>query len=323
MMENNGRGFIGMFIPAEIWLHQDLNITEKCLIAEIVSLNKYADGCFASNAHFSKILNLSKNRVSTILNKLQEKGWIKLTNTWSGKQIVKREIDITFNYGPTGMPEPKRNNTDSTDDEGIPNMEGGIPYTEEGTPNPDRHIPNTEEGIPDIRKVNNHLNNHLNNQLNNHNNKQDAEEAIYKPEAFRFYEENGFGTLSSVVIDSITEWMKDFEELGATKTESDDLIKKALKIAAFASNRRWNFVNGVLKNWYKDGLYTSNMVDAAEEERKAKLQQQSKGSNYTRTETMPAWADEENKGEEIDLEKDAEFKARLERIRNRGKEGVQ
>lgn len=299
-MENN-RAFTGMWIPAAIWLHDDLNITEKCLIAEIVSLNNNAGGCFASNAHFSKFLNLSKNRISAILSSLQERGWIRLINERRNNQIIKRQIFIAFNYGPTGMPTPKakKGENEQNEDvpntvEGIPPTEGGIPNTDEGVPPTDEPLPYSEGGIPNSRKVNSHLNNHLNNQLNNQDHKQGDQEEFNKPESLRFYESNGFGTLSSIVIESITEWMKDFEELGASQKESDELIKQALTISAYENKRTWRYTNGTLKNWHNAGLYTIDMVEAAEKERKAKQQYTPKNNTYNksnaRNESLPEWA---------------------------------
>lgn len=43
--------------------------------------------------------------------------------------------------------------------------------------------------------------------------------------------------------------------------------------------------------------------------------------SYIKKETLPKWATEENKGEEIDKDKQEEFRKRLERIRNRSKGG--
>lgn len=60
-------------------------------------------------------------------------------------------------------------------------------------------------------------------------------------------------------------------------------------------------------------------------QRKTQKKQPSRYKNQSnaKKETLPEWATEENKGEEIDLEKQAEFRKRLERIRNRNKGGEQ
>ena len=43
--------------------------------------------------------------------------------------------------------------------------------------------------------------------------------------------------------------VKDFQEIGATEQEAIELIQEALKLAINANARRYNYVNGILKNW--------------------------------------------------------------------------
>lgn len=67
-------------------------------------------------------------------------------------------------------------------------------------------------------------------------------------------------------------------------------------------------------------LYT----DTREAKRTRQSTYSSKTNNkkaYIKKETLPKWATEENKGEEVDKEKQEEFRKRLERIRNRKKGG--
>lgn len=44
-------------------------------------------------------------------------------------------------------------------------------------------------------------------------------------------------------------WVKDFQEIGATEKEAIELIQEALNLAINANARRYNYVNGILKNW--------------------------------------------------------------------------
>jgi len=70
------RDFKGVWIPKEIWLSQNLSLSEKCLFVEIQSLdNEY--GCFASNKHFAKFLGISERQVTRLVKKLESKGYIK------------------------------------------------------------------------------------------------------------------------------------------------------------------------------------------------------------------------------------------------------
>lgn len=77
MQENHKREFKGIWIPAHIWLSQELSMLEKCLLSEIDSLSKDNDGCFASNKYFSDFFNLKENTVSVSISKLKELGYIK------------------------------------------------------------------------------------------------------------------------------------------------------------------------------------------------------------------------------------------------------
>lgn len=92
------RSFKGVWIPKEIWLAEDINITEKAFLAEIDSLSSTKLGCFASNKHFSKFSGLSVSRCSTIINDLERKGYvdINLVRKKNSKEIEKRYIKINY-----------------------------------------------------------------------------------------------------------------------------------------------------------------------------------------------------------------------------------
>jgi len=70
------RDFKGIWIPKEIWLDHDLNPTEKCLLAEIHSLDQ-GSGCYASNQYLADFIGRSKQRVADMLTSLRKKGYIK------------------------------------------------------------------------------------------------------------------------------------------------------------------------------------------------------------------------------------------------------
>ncbi|MCJ0571689.1 phage replisome organizer N-terminal domain-containing protein [Enterococcus cecorum] len=66
---------------------------------------------------------------------------------------------------------------------------------------------------------------------------------------FEFWECNGFGMLAPKTRQDLSYWVKDFQELGANEQEALELIQEALKLAINANARRYNYVNGILKNW--------------------------------------------------------------------------
>lgn len=73
---------------------------------------------------------------------------------------------------------------------------------------------------------------------------------------FEFWESNGFGMLAPKTRQDLAYWVKDFQEIGATEQEALELIQEALKLAINANARRYNYVNGILKNW-EAKLYTN------------------------------------------------------------------
>lgn len=66
---------------------------------------------------------------------------------------------------------------------------------------------------------------------------------------FDFWECNGFGMIAPTTRQDLTYWVKDFQEIGATEQEALELIQEALNLAINANARRYNYVNGILKNW--------------------------------------------------------------------------
>ena len=94
---------------------------------------------------------------------------------------------------------------------------------------------------------------------NNHNTKQDENILESSPQdeqatsslssLFEFWESNGFGMLAPKTRQDLAYWVKDFQEIGATEQEALELIQEALNLAINANARRYNYVNGILKNW--------------------------------------------------------------------------
>lgn len=87
------RGFKGIWIPAEIWLNKDLTIVERLFLVEIDSLDN-EKGCFASNAHFAEMFDLSKGRCTQIIRALEAKSLITVELEREGKQITKRILRV-------------------------------------------------------------------------------------------------------------------------------------------------------------------------------------------------------------------------------------
>ena len=92
-MEEFERSFRGIWIPAEVWLSQDLTLQEKVFIVEIDSLDNH-EGCFATNHYFSEFFGISKTRVSQIINGLEKKGYLRIRIEKEGRQVIRRIINI-------------------------------------------------------------------------------------------------------------------------------------------------------------------------------------------------------------------------------------
>lgn len=96
------RKFKGIWIPAEIWESKDLTWTEKLLLAEIDSLSKGEDGCFATNEYFCDLFDLKERRVQQMLQKLKGMQLISLTSFNGRKRCLISTIYNALSLHPRG-----------------------------------------------------------------------------------------------------------------------------------------------------------------------------------------------------------------------------
>ena len=87
-------------------------------------------------------------------------------------------------------------------------------------------------------------------------------------EIIRSFEDN-IGGFPPAARDSLMGWREIF---------TDDLILLAIKKAALSGVRKWNYINGILKAWQKEGVRTLGDVQARDERRKPPAGQQPKRS---------------------------------------------
>ena len=111
------RDFKGIWIPKEIWPLKDLNITEKIVLSVVNTLSEQDDGCFANNEYFAKFLNLSKGRVSKIINLLVKKGYLETNFSYYSemRKVEKRKIKVCIEGG---QKEPQSTNFEVVNDQG-------------------------------------------------------------------------------------------------------------------------------------------------------------------------------------------------------------
>lgn len=82
------REFKGIWIPAEIWEDDSLSVNEKILYLEIDSFTSQNKSCFISNEHISKLLHISENASSKVLNSLVKKGLVVVTKFDGRKRYI-------------------------------------------------------------------------------------------------------------------------------------------------------------------------------------------------------------------------------------------
>lgn len=100
-------------IPAEVRYDADLPASAKLLYGEITSLANKNGYCFATNAYFSKLYNVSERQIVRLINALENKGYISM----STRESKNRKIYISCNTSTlTKMsPNPDKNVTVNPD----------------------------------------------------------------------------------------------------------------------------------------------------------------------------------------------------------------
>ena len=78
-MDDEKRGFRGIWFPAEVWLDERLTALEKIILMEIDSLDN-EDNCYASNEHLADFCHCSQSKVSKAISKLKTLGYIEVVS---------------------------------------------------------------------------------------------------------------------------------------------------------------------------------------------------------------------------------------------------
>lgn len=74
--------------------------------------------------------------------------------------------------------------------------------------------------------------------------------------AYDFFQQNGFGNLQPYIVDQINAWIDEFPN------DADEIVIKAMEIAVSNNSKRWNYINGILKRWYQNGVKSLSDVEA-------------------------------------------------------------
>ncbi|EGO7929028.1 DnaD domain protein [Enterococcus faecalis] len=102
---------------------------------------------------------------------------------------------------------------------------------------------------------------------NNNNNKGSSIRSIW--------ENNGFGPMSSKTTTDFDYWISDFEKIGASQKDAEQLIIKAIEIAIDANARNYNYINAILIDWERRGFKSVEEREAARKQKKTTKQQKS------------------------------------------------
>ena len=100
MEEKHEKKFDGVFLRRWLWDYKGTNEkigwTEKIVFSMIDLLDKDREGCFASNDYLAKNMDVSKDRISKIITKLNRDGLINVKLVRNEKNEVEKRI-ITVN----------------------------------------------------------------------------------------------------------------------------------------------------------------------------------------------------------------------------------
>ncbi|QQP71181.1 DnaD domain protein [Carnobacterium sp. CS13] len=164
---------------------------------------------------------------------------------------------------------------------------------------------------------NNSFNN--NSSINNSiKNKQQQPTEEKRPNCITSWEQNGYGMISPLNMEKLDNWIVDFGD----SDEAEEIVCRAIDVAADQGVRKYAYVNTILKNWEDKGVKSLDDIDALEKEREAALKAKKSApkNNYTkqpiRKETMPEWHGKPEVNETpMDSAAREELQARLNKIR--------
>lgn len=86
------RDFKGIWIPKEIWLDMRLNALDKIILAEVDSLDKGEEGCYASNQYIAEFCQCSVTKVSTSISKLTKLEYLYVKKFDGRKRVLKSRL---------------------------------------------------------------------------------------------------------------------------------------------------------------------------------------------------------------------------------------
>ncbi len=103
MIDTENGGFRGIWIPAELWLDENLTILERAIVADVLSFKSY----YKSNDRMAKLFKVTERRLRQVLNSLEEKCVIvRVPVATESGRIKGRVIKLTQEYHTKLYPRP-------------------------------------------------------------------------------------------------------------------------------------------------------------------------------------------------------------------------
>jgi len=90
------RDFKGIWIPKELWLDHRLSIFEKCVIAEIDSLDCGEDHCYASNDYLAELFNVKVAKLRDAVYRLKELGFLSQISFNGRTRVLKSHLKTIY-----------------------------------------------------------------------------------------------------------------------------------------------------------------------------------------------------------------------------------
>lgn len=95
----------------------------------------------------------------------------------------------------------------------------------------------------------------------------------------KFWENNGFGMISSKTREDLMYWVDDFKKIGSSEEQAIAIVQRALDISVDNNVRRYNYANSILQNWESKKLTNVEAIKALEIKRQQDKQQHAIGRN--------------------------------------------
>lgn len=152
-----------------------------------------------------------------------------------------------------------------------------------------------------------------------------TESEQYSLQIYSYLEKNGFGSpYGNTMGDNINFWLKDLEEAGLTIEQADAWMIHGVNTAIENNNRRWKYLEGILKNRFNKRLFSKAAIEGEEEKRKNQQAKplNSKYQNNVRREKLPDWVDKQQEEKALNPNEKAEIDRRFEEYLKRKKEST-